>query len=181
VGTSSQAVPAEGTLRIDPAASDGTQVSHRTVDPNGPPSDSVFAFRNGGIFLTQTVLRSNAGGQQTTFICTFNPPLPTPPWPPTVGATFQGHGDCGKFTVDVSGRVTAQQDVRLDNASHHVYVVSSTLTFHGQLEGSGTQTDWFDPATTLTVHEESTQNAKYGGVVSFASHTVSDLLSEHPQ
>lgn len=181
VGTSAQPIPPEGTLQIDRAGTDGTQVSHRAVDPNGPPSDSTFAFRNGGIFLTQTVLRTNAGGQQTTFTCTFNPPLPTPPWPPTVGATFQGHGDCGKFTVDVAGRVTGQRDVPLDNVSHHVYVVSSTLTFHGQLEGSGTQTDWFEPASRLTLHEEATQNGKYGGVVSFASHSVSDLLSEHPQ
>lgn len=181
VGSSSKPVPPEGTLTIDAASADGNQVWHRSVDPSGPPSDTTFAYRNGGVFILQTVMRTNAGGQQTSFTCTFTAPLPAPPWPPRTGSTFQGHADCGQFTVDAAGKVTGERDVTLDGSSHHVFVLTTNLTFHGQLEGSGTQTDWLDPASSLVLHEETSDNGKYGGVFAFSAQTTSDLLSAKPQ
>lgn len=181
VGSTTKPIPPDGTLRIDPAGSDGNQVWHRYIDPSGPPSDIVFAFRNGGIFIVQTVQRTNAGGQQSSFTCTFSPPMAAPPWPPTAGSTFQGHGDCGQFTVDVAGQVSVGRDVVLDGATHHTFQLSSNLTFHGQLEGSGRQVDLLDPATSLTLHEETAESGKYGGVVTFAAQSKSDLVSTKPQ
>lgn len=179
-GTSTQPVPPEGTLKVDPASSDGNQVSHRTVDPNQPPSDTVVAFRNGGVFLIRIVIRANAGGRETAFTCTFDKPMATPPWPPKVDDTYGGHADCGQFTIDVAGRVTSNKDVSLQGATHHTFVLSSTLTFHGQLEGSGSQTDWLEPTTSLVLHNESAQSGTYGGVVKFSTHATSDLLSTTP-
>ncbi|GAC1588540.1 MAG: hypothetical protein NVS3B21_04420 [Acidimicrobiales bacterium] len=179
-GTSTQPVPPEGSLKVDPASADGNQVSHRTVDPNQPPSDTVVAFRNGGVFLVRLVIRANAGGRETTFTCTFDKPLATPPWPPKVGDTYTGHADCGQFTIDVSGRVTAKKEVVLQQVTHHTFELMSALTFHGQLEGSGSQTDWLEPTSSLVLHNESTQNGTYGGVVKFSTHAISDLLSTTP-
>lgn len=180
IGTSTKPVPAEGGLKIDPASGDGNQVSHRSVDPSQAPSDTVYAFRNGGVFIVQIVMRANAGGQTQTFTCTFAPPLPSPPWPPKVGSTFAGHADCGTFTLDVSGSVPGTKDVTLDGTTHHTFVIDATIAIHGQIEGSGTQTAWLDPATSLVLHEQTSQKGTYGKVVSFNSSLTADLESAHP-
>lgn len=158
----------------------GNQTWHRAVDPAQPASDTVFSFRGGRIFLTQLVMRSNASGQTQTFTCTFNPGVPSPPWPPTVGETYQGHGDCGSFTVDVHGTVQATRNVSVGGVSHKAYVLVSTLAIHGQIEGSGSQTDWLDPVSSLILHEETAQQATYGGVFKFSGSTTSDLESTKP-
>ena len=181
VGSNTKQIPPDGTMKIDPVGADGNQSWHRFIDPSGPPSDTTFAFRNGGVFLVQTVQRTNAGGQQSSFTCTFNPPMASPPWPPTEHAAYRGHADCGQFTVDVSGQVSGRQDVTLDRTVRHTYVLSSNLTFHGQLEGTGTQTDWLDPGTSLILHEETSENGKYGGVIAFTAQSKSDLVSGKPQ
>ena len=179
-GTSSQPVPPEGSLKVDPATPDGNQVSHRTVDPNQPPSDTVLAFKNGGVFLVRLVIRANAGGRETAFTCTFDKPLATPPWPPKVGDTYNGHADCGQFTIDVSGRVADQEDFSVQDTKHHTFRLVSALTFHGQLEGSGSQTDLLEPTTSLVLHNESSQSGTYGGVVKFSTHATSNLVSTTP-
>ena len=175
-GSSTKPVPAEGTAKIDPVSAQGTQTLHRTVDSSQPPSDTVFLFRDGGVFLTQIVQRSNATGQTTTFTCTFAPPMPTPPWPPTVGGSYQGHADCGSFTIDVHGSVQGTKTA----LGRTAFVLGSTLAFHGQLEGSGTQTDWVDPTSSLILHEDTSQSLTYGGFVHIAGTVTSDLESLTP-
>ena len=179
-GSTTKPVPTEGTLRIDPIGSDGNQVEHRTTDPSAPPSDTTFAFRNGGVYLVQIVLRSNAGGHTQTFTCNFSPPMASPPWPPTVGSSFGGSATCNGFTVDVKGKVTGTRDVAVGGASHRTFVLDSTLAFHGQIEGSGTQLDWADPATSLILHQENSMKGNYSGFVTFSSHDTSDIESTHP-
>ncbi|MHB8463591.1 MAG: hypothetical protein ACYDH6_06220 [Acidimicrobiales bacterium] len=180
LGSTTKPVPAEGSVLIDPVTSAGTQTSHRTVDSSQPPSDTVFSFQNGGVFITQLVMRSKIGSQTQTFTCTFTTPLPTPPWPPTVGAAYQGHADCGSFTIDVHGSVTGTKDVNVGGTTHRSFVLASSIVLHGQLEGTGSQNDWVDPATSLLLHEDASQRATYGGFVKLASSTSSDLESLHP-
>lgn len=179
-GSSTKPVPAEGTLLIDPAMANGDQVDHRTTDPGQPPSDTTFSFRGGGVFLVQQVMRTSVGGSEQTFTCTFNPPLPTPPWPPAVGRSYSGDANCGPFTVHAAGRVTGTHDVVIAGVTHHTYVLNTALTFQGQLAGSGTQLDWIDPATSLILHEAATTKANYAGLFAIASSVTSDIESTRP-
>ena len=179
IGTSTQHPPPEGTLKIDPGGADGKQVWHRVVDPNQASNDTTLAFRSDGMFIVQTVLRQGSGGQQLTFTCNFDPGIPAPPWPPAVGKTYGGHGDCGSFTTDVSGRITGSRQVALDGKSIEVFVAETTITTHGQLESTGRQVNWFAPSLRLSVHDESHQKGSYGPF-GFSSDGTSDLISAKP-
>ena len=179
-GGATKPVPSEGTLHVDAASSSGTQTWHRVVDPSQPPSDTVFLFHANGAFISQLVMRSKIGAQTQTFTCTFATPLASPPWPPTVGTSYQGHADCGAFTIDVRGSVTGTRDVNVSGAAHRTFVLASALAVHGQLEGSGTQTDWVDPATSLLLHEETSLSAVYGGFYKLGGSTTSDIESVTP-
>jgi hypothetical protein len=166
-------VPAEGTLKVDPAGSDGTQVWHRVTDASRGPADTTLAFRPDGVFLVST---TQGGGQLT---CTFSPPLAAPPWPPAVGKTASGQANCGAFTMEVSSRTESTRQVTLDGASVQVFVVSSTITTRGQVESTGTEVDWYAPSLRLNVHIE--VHAKGGGgAVPFSSDQTSDLVSARP-
>jgi hypothetical protein len=167
-------------MLIDRATSTGSQTWHRTVDAGQPASDTVFLFHGNGVFISQLVMRSKVGTQTQTFTCTFATPLPSPPWPATVGSSYQGHADCGAFTIDVHGSVTGTKDPTIGGATHHAYVLASSIVVHGQLEGSGTQTDWVDPATSLLLHEDSALSAVYGGFYKVGGSTTSDLESVKP-
>jgi len=179
IGTSTQHPPPEGTLKIDPGGADGKQVWHRVVDPNQASNDTTLAFRSDGMFIVQTVLRQGSGGQQLTFTCNFDPGIPAPPWPPAVGKTYGGHGDCGSFTTDVSGRITGSRQVALDGKSIEVFVAETTITTHGQLESTGRQVNWFAPSLRLSVHDESHQQGTYS-VVHFTTDSSADLESANP-
>lgn len=178
-GATTKPVPSEGTLRVDAAKADGTQVWHRAVDPAQAPSDTTLSFRPDGMFIVSTITRASGGGASVSFTCTFEPPVPSPPWPPSVGATFGGHGQCQSFTADVSGRITGTRQVTLDGSPITVFVAESDLVTHGQVESTGHEVDWFSPALRLVVHNESQAKGTYG-VVSFASNVTSDLVSGRP-
>lgn len=178
-GGATKPVPAEGTLNVDAAKGDGTQVWHRAVDPSQAPSDTTLAFRTNGMFIVSTVTRASGGGASVSFTCTFDPPVPSPPWPPSVGATFGGHGQCQSFTADISGRITGTRQATLDGSPLTVVVVESDLVTHGQVESTGHEVDWFSPALRLVVHSESQAKGTYG-MISFASNVTSDLVSGHP-
>jgi hypothetical protein len=177
-GATSMAVPPEGTLRVDPP-SGSTQVWHRATDPNQPPSDTTLQFRPDGMWITSQIQRVTVAGQTSQFSCGFPTPMPAPPWPPTVGANFTGHGDCGTFTVDVTGRITSTRTVTLDGISVPVFIIESSLTTHGQVQSSATETDWFSPALRLAVHTETHGSGTYG-IVSYRTDTVADLESTKP-
>ena len=54
IGNGSSNVPSEGTLTVDPAKPDGSQVFHRVVDPDRSSTDTTFLFKPDGIFLKAT-------------------------------------------------------------------------------------------------------------------------------
>jgi hypothetical protein len=179
IGNGSSNVPSEGTLTVDPAKADGSQVFHRVVDPNGSSTDTTFQFKPDGIFLKATSTQSGSGFQSVSFTCTFNPPVPAPPWPPTVGATFAGKANCGDFTTEVKGKVDGTRQATVDGAPVDVFVISVAVVTHGQLESSGTDVQWFAPSTRLVVHDESHQKGSYGPF-GFSSDVTSDLVSAKP-
>lgn len=175
VGADSYESPPEGTSVADPPNADGTQVIHRYIDPEGKPSDATMRFGPDGIFMLETVVR--AGGTEVR--CTFDPPLATPAWPPTVGATSSGHGECGAFTTDVTSEITETRTVTLDGRSYDAVVVRSTITTSGQFESTSSQVDWFVPELRLSTHSETTSKGSFGAFT-FESAGTSDLLSATP-
>ncbi|HZT67739.1 MAG TPA: hypothetical protein VFA11_18260 [Acidimicrobiales bacterium] len=178
-GTQTGQLPAEGTFVVDPAKPDGTQVTHRYVDPSKPPSDTTLLFRPDGMFIVTTVDRSTTGGQTVSFTCTFNPPLPSPPWPAKVGSTFAGNGNCGSFTAQVNGRVDGTRQVTLDGASVLTYVIDSTIVTHGSLESTINEQDWFDPAIRFSTHVQTQTKGSYGPF-QFSGQSTADLESARP-
>jgi hypothetical protein len=124
-------------------------------------------------------MQSGSGFQSVSFTCTFNPPVPAPPWPPTVGATFAGKADCGNFTTEVKGKIDGSRKATVDGAPVDVFVATISIVTHGQLESSGTDVQWFAPSTRLVVHSESHTKGSYGPF-GFASDVVSDLVSAKP-
>jgi len=176
-GTSSLGtVPPNGTLVVDKANSSGVQVWHRATDPSQPTSDTTIAFRSDGPFITDSVQR--ASGQTVT--CHFDKPVPAPPFPATDGKPISGHANCGQITVDVSGSITGHRTTQLDGQTIEVVVATVTLTTHGQVESTATQTEWWSPALRLTVHSESKVDGRFGAFP-FSSNVTSDLKSGQPR
>ena len=175
VGADSYDSPPEGTSVVDAPNADGTQVVHRYIDPEGKPSDATMRFGPDGIFMLETVVR--AGGTEVR--CTFDPPLATPAWPPTVGATSSGHGECGSFTTDVKSEITEARSVTLDGRTYDAVVVRSTITTTGQFQSTSNQVDWFVPELRLSTHTETTSKGSFGAFT-FESTGSSDLLSATP-
>lgn len=168
--------PPQGTLVVDPVQPNGVQMSHRYVSSNSQPSDTATQYTAKGPYILST---SEQGPQGNT-TCTFNPPIPAPPWPTSAGQTFGSQGNCGNFTVSVQGRIAGTQtDTLRDGETFTVWVIDSTLTLSGSVTGSGTQVDWYAPALRLPLHEQVDLNGTYSGV-SFKLHNVSDLESSHP-
>ena len=172
----SSSEPAQGTLVIDPAQADGTQVWHRYIDTKNPPANTDTQFRPNGPFILSATEASPQGNTS----CTFNPPIAAPPWPPATGDGFSSLGNCGSFTVSVQGRIAGTQSMTLkDGETFTVWVIDSTLNINGQMTGSGTQVDWYSPAVRLPLHEQIDMSGTYQGI-QFKLHSVSDLTSSHP-
>lgn len=167
--------PPEGTMVVDAAAADGTQVSHRYLDPKGDPNDTKMRFGSDGMFVIETTLRQ--GGQEIR--CTFDKPLAAPPWPVKVGDSTTGHANCGSFQVDISGKVTSTKPVTVDGTSYTAYVLSSTITMTGQVTAKGTQVDWFVPELRMSTHTESNTKGSFGNI-QFSSAGTADLVSAKP-
>lgn len=178
-GASTVPVPPEGSLRAEPSRPDGTQLWHRVIGENLSMDDTV-AFRPDGMFLVSSVLNTGGGGQSASFTCTFDPPVPVPPWPPSVGRTLSGHGECQEFTVDVKGTIEGTRSVSLDGVPVEVFVVKSTIVTTGQLESTTDQVDWFAPSLRMVVHSEGRQRGTFGGAFPFTSEITSDLVSGRP-
>lgn len=175
-GLYSSSEPAQGTLVVDPAQPDGTQMWHRYVDSKNPPATTDMQFRSNGPFI----LSATEASPQGNTTCTFNPPIAAPPWPPAAGDTFGSVGNCGSFTVTVHGKIAGTQSVTLaDGETFTVWVIDSTLDISGQVTGSGTQVDWYSPAVRLPLHEQVDISGTYQGI-NFKLHSVSDLTSSHP-
>ncbi|MBA3653290.1 MAG: hypothetical protein H0W70_03760 [Actinobacteria bacterium] len=176
-GTSSTgAVPANGTLKVDAAGPNGVQLLHRYVDPAQPPSDTTVAYRSDGPFITDTVVRQ----QQLEIKCHFDPAVPAPPWPATDGKPIAGKANCGSTSVDVKGTITGHRTTKLDGADIDVVVATVTITTHGQVESTNTETQWWSPALRLTVHTESHTKGTFSGTFPFESNVTTDLKSGKP-
>ena len=183
-GGRSQAVPAQGTMRIDPATQQAartwTQTWHSYVDQTQPPNDTTYQFGSAGVAIASTTTTSSLNGQSVSFTCTFSPPLSVTPWPPTVGYAFSGQGSCGSFTAQVSGRIDGTRAVDLDGQSITTYVIDATITTHGSVSLTDRQTDWFSPSLRLLVHTSDDEQGTYG-LFSFSSQITRDLESAHPR
>jgi hypothetical protein len=179
-GGQTQPVPAQGSIRIDPAAAQGaaawTQTWHSYVDPSQPPSDTTYEFSPGGVGMVSIVTRADLNSQSLSFTCTFSPPLEVTPWPPTVGYAFSGEGSCGSFTASVTGRIDGTQPVTLDGQAITTYVIDATITTHGSVSLTDHEIDWFSPTMRLLVHTSDDEQGTYG-LVSFSSRVTRDLES----
>lgn len=171
-----RSVPAVGVFKIDPVTTGGSQSWHWAVDPSQPPSDRTFLYERGGVFLTHDVERVTGNGTTLSFSCAFSPPMASPPWPPTAGSAFSGHGDCSTFTVDLSGRISGTREVRIGSTDRNVFVVETSVTTHGQVESAGSESDWIDPTDDMPVHIQISQRGTYAGAFPFSSSIVADLL-----
>ena len=169
--------PPQGTLVVDPAQANGTQVEHRYVEQGNQPANTTSQYLASGPVILSTTEGSGAQGVS----CTFNPPIAAPPWPPAVGKTFSSRGDCGNgTTVTVQGRISGSQTTTLkDGETFTVWVIDSTISMSGQITASGTQVDWYAPSLRLPTHEQVDVKGTYSGV-QFTLHSVSDLVSSHP-
>jgi hypothetical protein len=139
--------PVEATLVIAPAAS-GNQTWTRNYGAKVPVSKTVMSYRNGGIFgLAQSEQMSG-----TTISCTFAVPLPWPPSPPTIGATFSGHSSCtNQAVLNVTGKIASTQVLQFEGKAVTTAVVNTTsvlaVTFLGaRYEVDVTEVDWYAPA-----------------------------------
>ena len=168
-------VPAQGTLVVDAPAAGGAQLWRRAVDPKQPASEVHYAFRADGPFIERVVKRSSG----LEFDCTFDEPLPAPPWPGSIGETFGGHADCGRITVDVQGRVVERRTATIDGTAVEVIVVETTTTTAGQVKSTTDEVQWWAPELSLSVHTESRQRGTFAGLA-ISSDITSDLLSIHP-
>ncbi|HLI55187.1 MAG TPA: hypothetical protein VKU88_12735 [Acidimicrobiales bacterium] len=168
-------MPAQGTLVVGAAQADGTQLWQRYVAQGQQPSDTTVRFTPQGPFLLSTTEASPQGN----ITCTFDPPIPAPAWPAAVGDKFSSTGDCGKFTISVSGAITGQKQVTVGGVAYQVWVIDSTLSLHGEVSGSGSEEDWYSPALRLPVHEYDQLKGTYGAFT-FSSTLTSDLVSGTP-
>lgn len=173
-GTKSGQFPPKGTLVVDAATSAGSQTTHRYVDPQGSPVNQTLLFRPQG-----ELVQSETLGQGGKVVCTFNPPLPAPAWPVTVGATASGTGNCGKFDATVNEKVTGTREAIVGTSSFKVFVISLSTNVSGPFQATETTTAWYAPALRLVVHEVDNAKATYGAY-NFTSQLTSDLVAPDP-
>jgi hypothetical protein len=180
MGGEPQSVPADGTLVVDRAGSGSSQVHHRAVNPQQPPSDKTFRFASNGILVAEEIDRETMHGQTVAFTCTFAPPLAALPWPPTAGTNFTGNGDCNGSSLRITGTVTGTRTVSVAGKDVVCYVIEDHLVGHGQVELTGTIVEWVAPSVSLPVHEETRMQGTYSGLIRFNKNTVADLVSLQP-
>ena len=171
VGNQNQATPAEGTLTVDAANADGTQLWHRRSVPKGPSVDTPVRFGDDGAVLLGT------NSQGTT--CAWDPPMPLWPWPVEIGQTFSTKTSCSGATLEVQGKIDGRTSTTVDKQPTEVFVVSKSITTHGNLESTGTETDWFAPSLGLNVRVESHSTGTARGTT-VQSDETDDLVSARP-
>ena len=126
-----QPVPPNGTLVVNGPGPD--QVFQRYFDPAQPPSDLFFSFRPDGPFITKVIVRQ----QGAAVSCTFDAPVPAPPWPPTSGRTFSGQATCDNgFKADFSGTVGGRTTDTVGDKRVEAVVINSTLHITGEVLGT---------------------------------------------
>lgn len=175
VAGSTRPVSGQGTLVVQAATPDGTQLWQRYVQQGQPPNDTTMRFGSNGPVLVSSTEPSPQG----EITCTFDPSIPAPAWPPAVGDSFSSTGNCGRFTISVSGSITGQRQASVGGTSYSVWVIDSNLVLHGQVSGTGSQEDWYSPVLRLPVHEHDQLNGNYGPFT-FSSSLTSDLVSGKP-
>ncbi|HVM55248.1 MAG TPA: hypothetical protein VM262_18830 [Acidimicrobiales bacterium] len=174
-GPQSFAYPAEGTSVVDPPTAEPTQRVRRYIDPEREPAETWLRFSPEGVLLYETTI-SQPG---MTVTCVFRPAVAIPAWPPTVGATSEGTGDCGTFTTHLSTRITGRDPVTLDGVSYDAYLITSTVTTTGDIESTTTQVDHYVAELRLSARSESHTSGTYRGFA-FESTLVAELLSAVP-
>lgn len=172
-------VPAQGTIVVDAASSQGAgswmQVWHSYIDPTQPPSDTTFSISPSGFAIASEVIRM----QGQTFTCTFAPPMLVVNWPPTVGHQFSGSANCGSFTVQASGSISGTQQTSVGGSTVTAYVVTTNATTTGSVSASSTETDWLDPVHKLDIRQQTQEKGTYQGIA-FESDVTRTLISTQP-
>ncbi|MDQ1417202.1 MAG: hypothetical protein QOF81_2815 [Acidimicrobiaceae bacterium] len=146
--------PAEGTLVVAPVSGSGTQVWTRKVGGTVPASTSVMLFNATGSYLV------SPGGQTggAPAACTFNAPVPWPPWPTTPGRTYAAQATCSGpvSSYQATGRVQGTATLSLDGHAVNTSIVVNTFVLKGSYAGSPltmtlTETDYYSPTLRVPV------------------------------
>lgn len=174
-GSTTLTPPPNAPLVVGPPDSNGIEIWKDYTDGNQPPQETSVQYRRTGPFILSTTVMTPQGNAT----CTFNPAIPAPTWPPAVGDSFQTSGNCGNFTVSISGRITGSRTVQLDGQSFQAWVVDASLSTKGQVDATGTQEDWYSPALRLPLYQNSTIQGTYG-LFSFHSQLTTRLESIKP-
>lgn len=178
----SQAPPASGTEVIDAkvaGAGGWEQTWHQYASSQAPPDDITYLFSRSGVAVVSEVLRIQAFGGTSTYTCTMSSPVLIIDWPVEVGYRFAGTGNCGSFTISISGQIAGTHAAQLDGSTTPTYVVESTVTTKGQIDSTTDETDWIDVTRSLIVHSDATTKGTYGSF-SFQSQLTRDLESATP-
>lgn len=174
--TSQGAVPPKGTLVVSGGQ---TQTFRRYIDPDSSPSDIIFDFRSDGPFITRVVVRQGPA----TIACTFDAPVPAPPWPPTVGKTFSGHATCGNgFSADFSGSITGTGNDTVGGKSVPVIIINSTLhVFGGGLDVNVKDTQHWAPSLRVPTFSHEVINGTAPLIGAISGDVTSTLTSTSPR
>ena len=121
------------------------------------PSSMTMLFNKAGTFMVSP----NGQLAGTSGTCAFSIPLPWPPWPATVGATFSGQATCAGpvHTMTISGQIDRTEGLPLDGATVDTFRVVSTLVMKGSYNGSPisvtqTDTNWYAPSLSVPVRSQ---------------------------
>jgi hypothetical protein len=140
--------PAEGTLVVAPVSGSGTQVWTRKVGGTVPASASVMLFDTTGSYLVSP--GGQVGGAPAA--CTFNLPVPWPPWPTTPGLSYSAQATCSGpvSSYNATGRVTGSATLSLDGHQINTSIVVNTFVLKGSYAGSPltmtlAETDYYAP------------------------------------
>jgi hypothetical protein len=146
-----------------------------SVGLDSQPSYTKVQFRPSGPVVVSATEPTGSGNQP----CSFDPPLPFPPWPPTAGEQAGTGGTCGASSVSISEVVTGTEDIAVTGTTYTTWILDITIKTTGQLASSGEQVDYYSPALRLPLQESSDIQGAYDGV-SFALQSASALLSGRP-
>jgi hypothetical protein len=174
VGGVETPAPPTGTLVVDPATPQGTQVWRRFILDDDPGSDVLQRWTADGVYLVSGTQRQSLFGNVLEIACRFTPPVLVVPWAIEKGWTTRGSCDCGTFTPTVELTVGETRTVQVVGRSVEVHQVTSTLRSEGTVRGVAQQEDWVSwELGTIYTHQHVHLEMEVGGVT-----IVDELTSE---
>ncbi|HUR78132.1 MAG TPA: hypothetical protein VMZ22_09310 [Acidimicrobiales bacterium] len=178
-GSTSQGgpVPPNGTLVV--SGPGPSQVFSRYFDPSKPPSDIHFDFRDDGPFITKVVVRDSG----IVINCSFDTPVPAPPWPATTGRSFSGHATCDRgFQADFSGSITGRSTDKVGGRSVDTVVIDSTMHIIGNgVDLNVKDTQHWAPSLRITTYSHEVVNGTGPFGIVITGDVTSTLTSTTPR